>query len=97
MPRSNRPKGSRRDEGKPLDVERLSTGLRRTETKRGGTYTVQPISERNAQKVYTCPGCRLSIDAGIAHIVSWRSDGVLGESHGVDERRHWHNHCWRIA
>ncbi len=93
MPRSNR----RRDEGEPLDVERLRTRYRRTESKRGEVYTVQPISERNAQKTYTCPGCNLTIALGAAHLVAWRSDGIMGESHGVADRRHWHNHCWKIA
>ena len=53
MPRNNRRDGRRRDEGEPLDVDRLRAGFRRTETKRGESYTVQPISERSAQKVYT--------------------------------------------
>lgn len=96
MPRSNRPKGSRPDEGEPLDIERLRTGFRRSETKRGYTYTVQPIGEAKAQKVYTCPGCNLSIEPGVAHLVAWKQDGIMGDAHDVSERRHWHKHCWRI-
>jgi len=97
MPRNNRSKGRPRDEGEPLDIDRLRTGLRRSETKRGESYTVQPISERNAQKVYTCPGCNFSIAAGVSHLVAWRNDGVMGESQAVSDRRHWHNHCWKIS
>lgn len=93
MPRSNR----RRDEGEPLDFDRLRTGYRRTETKRGESYTVQPISERNAKKTYTCPGCHVPIAPGVAHVVAWRNDGIMGESQGVQDRRHWHNHCWKIG
>lgn len=96
VPRSNRPKNHRRDEGEPLDVERLRSGFRRTESKRGNSYTVQPISPRNAQKIYTCPGCNLSIEPGVEHLVAWKNDGIMGEAHDVSERRHWHKHCWRI-
>jgi hypothetical protein len=97
VPRNNRRDGRRRDEGEPLDVDRLRAGFRRTETKRGESYTVQPISERSAQKVYTCPGCNLSIAEGVAHLVAWRNDGIMGESQGLSDRRHWHNHCWKIG
>ncbi|MBT4909070.1 MAG: hypothetical protein HOL65_04765 [Microbacteriaceae bacterium] len=101
MPRSNRPKNNRsrgrgREEPEALDMDRLTTGFRRTESKRGYAYTVQPISEKNAQKTYTCPGCHLSVDVGVAHLVAWRNDGIMGEERDVSERRHWHKHCWRI-
>ncbi|MEJ6507749.1 MAG: hypothetical protein QNL53_06380 [Microbacteriaceae bacterium] len=96
MARSNRDKRHRREEPEPLDIERLKTGFRRTESKRGYAYVVQPISESNAQKVYTCPGCNLAIEPGVAHLVAWRSDGIMGEQADVSERRHWHKHCWRI-
>lgn len=97
MPRSNRPKRGKPEEPPPLDVERLKTGFRRSETKRGYTYIVQPISVARALKEYTCPGCNLSVDVGVAHLVAWRSDGIMGEHNDVAERRHWHQHCWRIA
>lgn len=96
MPRNNRRGGSQRDEGEPLDIERLTTGFRRSETKRGYTYTVQPIGASKAQKVYTCPGCNLTIEPGVDHLVAWKQDGIMGDSHDVSERRHWHKHCWRI-
>jgi hypothetical protein len=88
VPRNNRRDGRRRDEGEPLDVDRLRAGFRRTETKRGESYTVQPISERR---------CNLSIAEGVAHLVAWRNDGIMGESQGLSDRRHWHNHCWKIG
>ncbi len=96
MPRSNRPKKSKREEGEPLDIERLKTGFRRTETKRGYTYTVQPIGASKANKVYTCPGCNLTIEQGVEHLVAWKQDGIMGDARDVSERRHWHKHCWRI-
>ena len=97
MPRSNRPRKGKREEPEPLNVERLAAGFRRTETKAGYSYVVQPISAARALKVYTCPGCSLSIQPGMAHLVAWRTDGIMGEHNDVSERRHWHQHCWRIG
>lgn len=97
MPRSNRPRKSKHEEHEPLNMDRLRTGYRTTENKRGYTYTVQPISAERAVKNYVCPGCNLSVDQGVAHLVAWRMDGIMGEHNDVSERRHWHNHCWKIA
>ncbi len=77
-------------------MERLKTGLRRTEIKRGYTYIVQPIGASKAEKRYTCPECRLSIEPGVEHLVAWKQDGIMGDAHDVAERRHWHKHCWRV-
>jgi hypothetical protein len=98
MPRSNRPRG-RKTTGDDayLDVERLTFGWRRTETKRGAEYTVQPISSANAQKVYVCPGCGRDIAVGVEHLAVWRADGVRGDAADLADRRHWHTHCWKIA
>lgn len=92
MPRSNR---RRRDEDE-LDLARALLGSPRTETRRDGTWNVQPLSAAGAQKTYTCPGCGLEIAPGTAHLVAWRADGVLGEAVDLAARRHWHTHCWRI-
>jgi hypothetical protein len=32
-----------------------------------------------------------------AHVVVWRNDHLFGDHHAVGERRHWHEHCWRMA
>lgn len=58
---------------------------------------MQPISAERAVKVYACPGCGRDIAPGIAHVAVWRADFVLGDSHALDGRRHWHRHCWDIA
>lgn len=97
MPRSNRPKKGKREEPEPLNLERLSASFRRTETKGGYSWVVQPISAARALKVYSCPGCGLTIAPGVAHLVAWRTDGIMGEHDDVSERRHWHQHCWRIG
>lgn len=79
-----------------LDLDRIRQGSRRVETKRGRQYVVQPISEKNAQKEYRCPGCDLIVPPGQAHVVAWEEHSLMGAHRGVEDRRHWHNHCWRI-
>ena len=96
MPRSNRPRGARRGEDDD-DLSRLLGGWRRTEVRRGGLYNVQPITAPQASKEYRCPGCGKTVDPGVAHLVVWRADGVLGEANDLAGRRHWHTHCWRVA
>ena len=48
-------------------------------------------------KAYRCPGCGGAVDEGVAHVVVWRADGVLGDQADLEARRHWHAHCWRAA
>ncbi|WP_101845915.1 hypothetical protein [Zhihengliuella sp. ISTPL4] len=95
MPRSRR-RPSARPEGED-SFDRLLAGWKRTEVRRGVEWTVQPVSAVQAQKAYVCPGCGRSVEPGTAHLVAWRADGVLGEAAALADRRHWHNHCWRIA
>jgi len=98
MPRSNRPRGRHgpRDE-EPDGLERLLAGWRRTEVRRGVEWNVQPVSAVQAQKSYLCPGCGRDIPPGVAHLVAWRADGVMGDAADLAARRHWHESCWRIA
>lgn len=94
MPRSHR----RRPEPAGDDsLSRLIAGLTRTEVRRGAEWRVQPLSAVQAQKSYTCPGCGRAIDPGVAHVVVWRADGVLGDAADLAARRHWHTPCWRIG
>lgn len=93
MPRSNR----RRDEPSNDSFDRLLSGWKRTETRRGTQWTVQPISAAQASKSYTCPGCGRIVPVGAAHVVVWRADGVLGDAADLAARRHWHTACWRIG
>lgn len=98
MPRSNRPRGRKRDEDTAeLDLSRLLSGWRRTEIRRGLSWNVQPVSALQALKVYVCPGCGGEIPPGTEHLVAWRADGVLGDEADLAARRHWHAHCWRIG
>lgn len=100
MARSHRSRGraSKYREPHPeLDVARLTAGWRRTEVRAGREWNVQPVTEAQAVKAYLCPGCELDIEPGIAHVVVWRADGVLGDAADLASRRHWHTHCWRIG
>lgn len=93
MPRSNR----RRPQGGDESFERLLAGWKRTETRRGSEWVVQPLSAAQARKEYVCPGCGRTIGVGVAHVVVWRGDGVMGDAADLAARRHWHGACWRVA
>ena len=100
MPRSNRPRSRRTPDRAPaaddaLDLDRLRSGLKRTEIKRTGAYSVQSVSAAAAVKVYTCPGCRAEVPIGQAHVVAWRADGPMSDDAELAARRHWHSYCWR--
>ncbi|HEU4807878.1 MAG TPA: hypothetical protein VFT01_06410 [Homoserinimonas sp.] len=101
MPRSNHPRRKRgaadrlADDG-PQDLGRALFGGRHTESKRDGLWNVQPVAAPSAVKVYTCPGCGIQVAVGTAHVVTWRADGLMGESEDLAARRHWHSHCWKI-
>lgn len=92
-----RPNRRRPDPPGEDSFERLRSGWKRTEARRGGTWTVQPVSGSRAQKSYTCPGCGQVIDPGTAHVVVWRADGILGDAADLAARRHWHTHCWKVS
>ena len=101
MPRSNRPRGRNGGagtggDGEELDLTRALIAFKHTQRKRDGLWNVQPLSAANATKVYVCPGCGLEISPGIAHQVTWRADGLMGEADDLEGRRHWHTHCWKI-
>jgi hypothetical protein len=96
MARNNR--SHRRDgEYEPLDIDRLTAGFRRSESRGGHEWTVQTISAVQATKSYQCPGCGLTVASGVAHLVAWRADGILGDEADLAGRRHWHDHCWKMG
>ena len=96
MPRSNRPRGRASSDAEELDLSRVLAGRLRTEQKRDGSWNVQPLSATSAMKPYTCPGCNLEVAPGVAHVVAWRADGLMGAEDDLAARRHWHSHCWNI-
>ena len=85
MPRANR---RRRDEHRPLALGRSP---QTRETWMGRAWIVRSLTGHSSTRSYTCPGCTQEVRPGTAHVVVWPDDG-LG---GVDDRRHWHNSCWR--
>jgi hypothetical protein len=94
MPRSRRPRPESHGDD---SFDRLLAGWKRSEMRRGVEWIVQPVSAARGQKPYVCPGCGRTIEPGVAHLVAWRADGVLGEQADLAARRHWHTHCWRIS
>ena len=62
---------------------------------RAGVFVFREVPADRAAKLYTCPGCNSPIRAGTAHIVAWPEEPGLGFDSGVEQRRHWHQHCWR--
>lgn len=53
-------------------------------------YEAHLVPGFRAVKAYVCPTCDRPIAEGTGHVVAW-PQGLL------DERRHWHRHCWRLA
>lgn len=93
MPRSHR---RRPDPPRGDSFDRFLAGFKHSEVRRGSEWIVQPVAAGHAEKTYTCPGCGGTIDAGVAHVVVWRADGVLGDAADLAARRHWHTHCWKV-
>lgn len=98
MPRSNRPRRGRSHAGddEEPDLSRALYGALHLEDKRDGRWNVQHLAATSANKYYTCPGCSLAIAPGVAHVVAWRADGLMGAEEDLAARRHWHTHCWKI-
>ncbi|MDO5066299.1 MAG: hypothetical protein Q4D96_03345 [Propionibacteriaceae bacterium] len=77
---------------RPLDTSRAA----RREHRQAGSYMVRDVPAHRAEKSYTCPGCQSVIPAGMAHLVAWPEEPGLGFASGIEQRRHWHTHCWRL-
>ena len=58
-----------------------------------GDWIVRTVPGGAALKAYRCPGCDHEIRPGVAHVVAWHAEPLLGE--GPEDRRHWHTGCWR--
>ena len=61
----------------------------------GEEYEVRPVTGSAATKPYRCPGCDQRIPPATPHTVAWPVVGSMFSETGLDERRHWHNACWR--
>lgn len=90
MPRSNRPKRSKKVESTELNLDVVRIGIKKTVIKNGVEYVVQTTTGARADddKTWVCPHCNLTIAKGTAHTVAW-------DAHrDIATRRHFHNHCW---
>jgi len=63
-------------------------------SKRAGEYWQRFITGATSTKSYVCPGCNQQIRPATPHYVVWPDVPSLLESEGINERRHWHKHCW---
>ncbi|WP_226344473.1 hypothetical protein [Agilicoccus flavus] len=92
MPRANR----RRRDDRGLSLDRAIGGLVRTEHYAGRPFSVRRVGPRRDGDVrdYRCPGCQQAVSSAIAHVVAWPEDGWGGMG-GLEDRRHWHESCWR--
>lgn len=79
------------------DVERLSYGGARKQSRRGREWFVRDVPAHRAEKPYRCPECGAEIPAGQAHVVAWSAEHLFGDEAAVRDRRHWHAHCWRLS
>jgi len=90
--RGKRRRGVPEPQYRELDFSMLKRSLPHTVVKRGVEFTVQQTSGSNAEegKSWLCPVCVISIEPGMMHTVAW-------DTHrGVQTRRHFHNHCFKI-
>ena len=90
MPRSNRPRRSKKEESHELNLDAVRIGIKKTVIKNGVEYIVQTTAGARADddKVWVCPHCNLNITKGTAHTVAWDA------YRDISTRRHFHNNCW---
>lgn len=72
----------------------LFAGHATSAIKADGRWIVRSVPGARAAKQYLCPGCRQTIDVGVAHVVAWPAEPGLGSTSGLEDRRHWHTSCW---
>ncbi len=77
---------------RPLDTSRHVS----RQATSSGSFLVREVPKDRALKQYICPGCNNQIPVGMAHLVAWPEEPGLGFDSGVEQRRHWHSHCWRV-
>jgi len=79
------------------NVTHLAHGGAQRVSRQGGEWFVRQVSAQRAEKSYRCPDCGGDIRPGQAHVVAWRADHLFGDASAVQDRRHFHTHCWRLA
>ena len=79
----------------PWSVDRVLEPAPTVERAPDGDWMVRHVRPANAVKHYVCPGCGRTIPPGTAHLVVWQQDSLLGSRTAFEDRRHWHDRCWR--
>jgi hypothetical protein len=90
MGRKNR---RNRDENKPISDGAIYGFSARVETKRGVEYQVRRTLRGQCE--YKCPHCNGVIPVGATSITVIETDHFFGPNAAVEDRRHWHDACWR--
>jgi hypothetical protein len=80
------------DEVRALNMSAAFGGAR-LDVKRGKEYLVRKTFD--GASIYKCPGCNNSIAAGASSLTVIEQDHIFGEQAAIDERRHWHEGCWK--
>ncbi|MDR2508740.1 MAG: hypothetical protein LBC50_01250 [Candidatus Ancillula sp.] len=62
-------------------------------TKGGRRYQVRRTFDGSS--VYKCPGCNHEIAQGKPSLTVIEQDHIFGDQAAIDERRHWHESCWK--
>ena len=95
MPRSNR---RRSEEPGDEAFERLLDRLEaHRDAPRRRVDRAARLGRPGGRRPTSARGAGAPSQPGVAHLVAWRADGVLGDQADLAARRHWHTHCWRIA
>lgn len=65
----------------------------RVETRGAVGWNVRTLA--GSIKEYRCPGCHQLVQPGTGHLLVWPVQKGLLSAEAIDERRHWHSHCWQ--
>lgn len=60
-----------------------------------GAWNVRRLTGSSSAKPYTCPACVRLIHPGTPHVLVWPVEKSLLSASAIEERRHWHQDCWR--
>lgn len=75
-----------------ISMQILSDGVK-IEYKASKKWEVRKTYEGSS--VYTCPGCYMPINQGQMSLTVIEMDHIFGQQAAIDERRHWHEGCWK--
>lgn len=91
MPRKNK-KSNNNNSNNPISLASIFGG-EKVETKHGKDYSVRKTFEGSS--IYKCPYCNNTINYGETSLTVIEKNHILGDQAAIDERRHWHESCWK--